>query len=106
MVQALARRRLATAAILAALALVVVDAGVTNVGSPTIAQSLNVAPAESILVASAYQLALVIGLLPAAHIAERYGYRRLFIGGVVAFTAASTTAAFASAFFLLVAARF
>ncbi len=88
------------------MALVVLDAGMANVALPTISTSLNIAPATSILVASGYQLALLIGLLPAAHVAERFGARRMFIGGVVTFTFASTLAAFAPSFTFLVAARF
>lgn len=106
MIDVPATRRLSTAAVLAAMALVVLDAGMTNVALPAIARSLNIAPAASILVASAYQLALVIGLLPVAHVAERAGSRRLFIAGVILFTLASALAAFAPAFPLLVAARF
>ncbi len=106
MIDVPATRRLSTAAVLAAMALVVLDAGMTNVALPAIARSLNIAPAASILVASAYQLALVIGLLPVAHVAERVGSRRPFIAGVILFTLASALAAFAPAFPLLVAARF
>lgn len=106
MIDASTRRGLATIAVLAAMAMVVLDAGMTNVALPTIAQSLNIAPATSIIVASAYQLALVIGLLPVAHVAERCGGRRLFLAGVMLFTFASAFAAFAPAFPMLVAARF
>lgn len=101
-----ARRRSAAASVFLAMALVVVDAGMTNAALPKIAQSLGIDPATSILVTSAYQLALVIGLLPAAHVAERLGGRRLFIIGVFLFTTASAFAAAAPSLPLLVAARF
>lgn len=97
---------MATTAVLGAMALVVLDAGITNIALPTIARSLDVSPAASILVASAYQLALLMGLLPAAHLAERFGQRRIFVSGVAIFTAASALAAFARNFDMLVAARF
>lgn len=100
------RQAIATAAVLAAMALVVLDAGITNVALPTIAKALSVAPGTAILVASAYQLALLMGLLPAAHVAERVGYRRLFVVGVAIFTAASALASIAPTFQFLVAARF
>lgn len=99
-------RRLATAAVLGAMALVVLDAGMTTVALPTIARSLNISPASSILVASAYQLAVLMGLLPAAHVAERFGQRRLFVIGIVIFSTASTLVAFAPGYAALVAARF
>jgi DHA2 family multidrug resistance protein-like MFS transporter len=100
------RRVIATAAVLAAMALVVLDAGMANVALPTIAGALQVAPGTSILIVSAYQLALLMGLLPAAHVAERIGYRRVFVTGVAVFTGASVLASIAPTFPMLVAARF
>ncbi|MCY7339442.1 MAG: MFS transporter, partial [Sphingomonas bacterium] len=64
------------------MALVVLDAGIVNVALPVLADSLDATPARTILVVSAYQLALVMGLLPCAHVAESWGYRRLFVAGV------------------------
>jgi DHA2 family multidrug resistance protein-like MFS transporter len=95
-----------TLAVLAAMALVVLDAGITNVALPTISAALDVAPAKAVWVASAYQLAVLIGLFPAAHIAGRIGGRKLFICGTALFTMASLLAASASGLVLLVAARF
>lgn len=94
------------AAVFLAMALVVLDAGITNVALPTISASLEVPPARVILVTSAYQLALLMGLLPAAHIAGRTGSRNVFVLGLCTFTAASLLAAIAPTFPALVAARF
>lgn len=106
MIVSAAGRAVAAAAVLAAMALVVLDAGIANVALPTIAVALDVAPAKAILVASTYQLALLMALLPAAQVAERFGYRRLFAIGVAIFTAASALASIAPSFSLLVTARF
>lgn len=106
MIGVAAMRRLATFAVLGAMAMVVLDAGMTAVALPTTARALGVPAADSILVAGAYQLALLAGLLPAAHLASRFGQRRLFVAGVLAFTAASAMAALAPDFGSLVAARF
>ena len=100
------RRRLSVAAVLAAMALVVLDAGMVNVALPTIAAALGETPSRSIVVVTAYQLALLIGLLPCAHIAERFGYRRLFAIGVAIFSCSSLLCALAPTLPLLVAARF
>ena len=100
-----ARERASVIAVLSAMALVVLDAGLVNVALPTIAASLEVTPADAILAVSAYQTALLIGLLPCAHIAERLGYRRLFIGGLLLFSAASLACALVPSLPLLVAAR-
>lgn len=97
---------LGVAAVLAAMALVVLDAGIVNVALPTISASLDTSPAATVLVASAYQVALLMGLLPAAHIAGRTGSRSLFILGVMTFTASSVAAGASSDFVMLVVARF
>ncbi len=46
-----------------------------------------------------------MGLLPCAHIAERCGYRRLFVGGLALFSVASIICAFAVTLPMLVVAR-
>lgn len=94
------------AAILAAMALAVLDAGMVNVALPTLGRSFGAAPPDTLLVVSAYQLALLIGLLPCAHLAERMGYRRLFVGGIGTFTVASLLCATSPSLPMLVAARF
>jgi DHA2 family multidrug resistance protein-like MFS transporter len=102
----LPRERAATAAVLAAMALVVLDAGIVNVALPVLADALGAAPGRAILAVSAYQLALVMGLLPCAHLADRLGYRRLFVTGIALFAFASLLCAAAPTLPLLVAARF
>jgi DHA2 family multidrug resistance protein-like MFS transporter len=106
MIGTIRRRRAATIAVLAAMAMVVLDAGVVNIALPTIANSLGVSAARSIHVVSAYQLALLIGLMPCAHAAERFGYRRLFLFGVAVFGGASLLCALTPTLPLLIAARF
>lgn len=99
-------RTLSAVAVLSAMAMVVLDAGIVNVALPTIAASFEATPAGAILVVSAYQLALVIGLLPCAHAAERFGQRRLFVAGLLLFSLASLLCAVAPSPPILVAARF
>ena len=100
------RRHFATLAIMATLVLVVLDGAVANVALPTIATSLHVSPAASIWVVNGYQLALVMALLPCAALGESLGLRRVFIGGVTLFTAASLLCSLAPSLPWLVAARF
>ena len=92
-------------AVLSAMALVVLDAGMINVALPTISTSLKVSPADAILAVSAYQTALLIGLLPCAHLAGQLGYRRLFVGGLALYSLASIACALAVDLPMLVAAR-
>ncbi|MDT9600183.1 MFS transporter [Sphingosinicella rhizophila] len=100
-----ARLRWSIVAVLAAMALAVLDAGMVNVALPTLGRAFGIPPGEALLAVSAYQLALLIGLLPCAHLAERLGFRRFFIGGVGLFGFASLLCAVAPSLPLLVAIR-
>jgi DHA2 family multidrug resistance protein-like MFS transporter len=100
------RRHVATAAVLAAIVLVVLDGAIANVALPTIARSLGVAPARSVWVVTGYQLALVMFLLPTAALGESRGLKRVYIGGVVVFTLASGLCAASPSLPWLVGARF
>jgi DHA2 family multidrug resistance protein-like MFS transporter len=95
-----------TAALLSAMALVVLDAGMIGVALPGIGSDFGEPPARSLLIVTAYQLALLVGLLPCAHIADRFGYRRLFLAGIAAFGGSALLCAVAPTLPLLVAARF
>lgn len=101
-----AQRALAIAAVLTAMSLVVLDAGMANVALPAMARSLRASPALAVLVITAYQTALVMALLPCAALGERLGYRRVFGWGVALFTAASVLCALSPTLPWLVAARF
>jgi DHA2 family multidrug resistance protein-like MFS transporter len=70
------------------------------------AQSLNVSSGNVVLVVTAYQTALVMGLLPVAALGEAIGPRRAYAGGVALFTLASLGCAAAPNLAWLVAARF
>lgn len=100
------RRTLAIACVLSAIALVVLDAAIANVALPAIARSLAVAPAASVRVVTAYQMALVMALLPCAALGESLGHRRVYTAGVALFTGASALCAVAPTLSFLVAARF
>lgn len=104
-----AERPLATVAVACVLGgtvLVVLSAGVANVALPALASAFEVAPAASVRVVSAYQLALVMAILPAAALGESLGPRRVFTAGVALYTLASALGALAPTLDALVAARF
>ncbi len=101
----LPRRYAAVAAILGAGVLVVLDGAIANVALPSIAQQLHAAPADAVWIVTAYQLAVVMFLLPASAVGERLGYRRVFAAGVALFTAASVLCALAPSLPWLVTAR-
>ncbi len=100
------RRKAAIAAVLAAMVLAVLDAAIVNVALPSMAQSLHATPGMSVWIITAYQTALVMGLLPCAALGESHGYRRVFTVGIALFTAASALCALAPSLPWLVAARF
>jgi DHA2 family multidrug resistance protein-like MFS transporter len=99
------RRAAAIFVVLAAMALVVLDAGIANLALPVIGQALGLSAAHSVLVVTAYQAGLVMALLPAGALGERYGYRRVFVAGVTIFALASAGCAVAPSAPWLVAAR-
>jgi MFS transporter, DHA2 family, multidrug resistance protein len=64
-----------------------------------------VTPAESIWVVNAYQLAVTVTLLPFASMGDIYGHRRVYIWGLVVYTAASLVCALAPSLPVLVLGR-
>ncbi len=99
------RRYWAIAAIVLAISLSVLDSSIANVALPTIAGELGTTAATSIWVINAYQIAILVSLLPLASLGERVGYRRVSLGGLAVFTAASLTCSLAPSMPALVAAR-
>ncbi|RIX27099.1 MFS transporter [Sphingomonas edaphi] len=83
------REHLSLLAVLCSMAMVVLDAGMLNVALPTLSNALAVGPADIIWSVSAYQMALLVGLLPSAQLAERFGHRRMFVAGLMIYLAAS-----------------
>ena len=100
------RRAVSIFAVLAAMALVVTDAGGTNLSLPSIAASFHTSASTAILVVTAYQLAVVMALLPSAALGERFGLRRVFAAGVITFTVAALMAASSASLPQLLLARF
>jgi DHA2 family multidrug resistance protein-like MFS transporter len=92
-------------AVLLGVALAGLDTAIANTALPTIAANLQAPPAASIWVINAYQLALVASLLPLAALGDQLGARRVFLGGLAFFTAASLACALATSLPLLAAAR-
>lgn len=102
----LPRRRIAAAALLAAIALVVIDSSIVNIALPIFATQFAVSPSESIWIVTSYQIALVIALLPCSALGESLGYRRVFLFGIVLFTASSALCITASSLVWLAFGRF
>jgi DHA2 family multidrug resistance protein-like MFS transporter len=89
------RRYWSMAAIALAITMSVLDSTIVNVALPTIARDFHASSATSIWVVSAYQLAILVVLLPLSSLGEIVGYRRVSQTGLVVFTLASLGCAFA-----------
>ncbi|MGF6597472.1 DHA2 family multidrug resistance protein-like MFS transporter [Paraburkholderia sp. GAS448] len=97
--------RRAMAAIMLAVALATLDTAIANTALPAIAADLHAAPAASVWIINAYQLAVVATLLPLAALGDIIGHRRIYIGGLVVFTVASLACSVVSTLPMLTAAR-
>ena len=99
------QRRWAVAAIVISVGLASLDTSIANTALPTIAADVRASPAASIWVVNAYQLALVVSLLPFASLGEIHGYRRVYGWGLAVFTVASLLCALSWSLPTLAAAR-
>ncbi len=83
----------------------VLDGAIANVALPTIARQLQIDTVASIWVVNAYQLAIVMTLLPCSALGEKIGYRRVYVLGLAIFVAASLGCAAARGLGVLIVAR-
>ena len=98
-------RRWAIAAIAIAISMAVLDTAIANVALPTIAVDVQASAADSIWVVNAYQLAVIVCLLPLASFGEIVGYARVYRAGLAVFTLASLACALSDSLATLAAAR-
>ncbi len=98
-------RGLAFSAMALAMAMAVLDGAIVNVALPVIARDLKVPASDAIFVVNAYQIAVTAALLPLATLGESLGYRRIYLAGLAAFTAASLACAVAPDLASLIVAR-
>src|SRR5580700_10135107 len=99
------RRYWAIAAIVLAIAMSVLDSTIVNIALPSIARDFGATSAASIWVVNAYQLAILVVLLPLASLGEVVGYRRVSQAGLAVFTLASLACACAPTLLTLSIAR-
>src|SRR5947209_2384916 len=87
------------------LAMSCLDTAIVNVALPAIAKDLHVSASDSIWVVNAYQLAVLISLLPFASFGDLFGYRRVYRFGIVLYTAAALISATAGSLEMLTLGR-
>lgn len=95
----------ASLTLLLSITITVLDSAMINVALPTIARVLQIDPAAIVWVVIAYNLIVVVSLLPMAALAERVGFRRMFVIGLSLFSAASLLSAFSTSLLWLILAR-
>jgi DHA2 family multidrug resistance protein-like MFS transporter len=98
-------RAIAMLAVAIAVSISALVGSIANIALPTIARDMGVTPAESIWVVNAYQLAVTVCLMPCASLGDVYGHRRVYIWGLVFYTAASLICALAPNLGTLIGAR-
>jgi len=100
-----AGRRFALAAIMLSVALASIDTAIANTALPSIGADLGAAPAASVWIINAYQLAMVSTLLPLAALGDILGHRRIYLSGIALFTASSLACALSPTLTLLAISR-
>ena len=105
MIAAAQRKWLALALLLGVQFMVVLDIAIVNVALPSIQKDLGISERNLQWVVSAYALLFGGLLLLGGRVADLLGRRRLFIGGLLVFTAASLTSGLAWSEGVLIGAR-
>lgn len=85
--------------------MIVLDTTIVNVALPSIQADLRFSETALVWVVNAYMLTFGGFLLLGGRLGDWYGHRRLFLGGIVAFTLASLACGMAQSQAVLIAAR-
>jgi MFS transporter, DHA2 family, multidrug resistance protein len=101
----LPQRYWAILTLMVGVALSCLDTALVNVALPRIARDLHASPARSIWVVNAYQLAVMMSLLPLASLGDNFGYRRVYRCGLALYTAAALLSASARSLDMLTLGR-
>lgn len=85
--------------------LAVLDGTICNVVLPSISEDLQVSSSDSIWIINAFQLVIMMSLLPFSSLGELFGYKRIYLFGVAVFTVGSLFCSLTATLPLLVVAR-
>ncbi len=99
------RRLLTLAAMSVSQGMILLDVTIVNVGLPAIQRELHAPPGTLEWVISAYALVLAALIPLGGTLGDRYGRKRIFICGLLVFTAASSACALAASAAVLIAFR-
>lgn len=98
-------RTIALLSLFLASAMELIDVTIVNVALPTIEAGLHATGSQLQWVIAAYPLAFAIALITGSRLGDRFGRKRLFVGGLVAFTLLSAACGLATSAGALVAFR-
>ena len=104
-IESAVRRRPALLACLAAGFATLVDSSLLGIVTPALRESLDVSTSATQWILASYSLTFGLALVPAGRLGDMYGRRRLFLGGVLTFTAMSLVGGLAPVPWLIVLAR-
>ena len=98
-------RWIAVAILLVASFMDLLDTTIVNVALPAIQESLGASSAQLVWIISGYALSFAVLLITGGRLGDRYGRKRVFNFGVLGFTIASLSCAFAQTSDMLVISR-
>ena len=99
------QRYLAIMVISCATILTAMDSTLVNIALPTMMVDLNVTAASAVLIINASQVALLVALLPLSALGALVGYRRVYLTGMIVFSAACIGCALSQTLEQIVVAR-
>lgn len=98
-------RTIALISLFLASAMELIDVTIVNVALPTIEAGLGATATELQWVIASYPLAFAVALISGSRLGDRFGRKRLFVGGLVAFTFMSAACGLAPSAEALIAFR-
>jgi len=101
----LPQRRWAILTIGMAIFITVIDQTIVNVALPTIGADLGIDASSSVWIVNAYQVAIMLSLLPLASAGDILGYKRVYLAGLGLFGLASLGCALAPSLVVLTLMR-
>ena len=99
------QRRWAILTVCLAIFITVTDQTIVNVALPTMGADLGVDASSSVWIVNAYQVAIMLSLLPLSAAGDILGYKRVYVGGLALFGAATLGCALAPNLSILVLMR-
>lgn len=96
---------IAVIAVLLAIMMAVLDGTIMNIALPTLSNHFQIDPSKVVWIVNAYQLVITMSLLSFAALGDIYGYKRIFLIGLILFTMASGGCVLSTSFTALIIGR-